>query len=774
MISTSFNHLMIRCFFAVIFASYFSCSHAQGLVQNGGYIVQTPGSNLIVNGNNGNYKSTGKSHIKLAPNSFFVVSNNWTNNGNSPVFVSNYGRVELRGINISIDGNNTTHFPDLNLSGNGNVGLFVNTLVGGGINGGGSGILRLNNTQLYLNSRTLIVNNKNSTAITFTSNGGIISESSPSSGYGRLQWNIRKGDAGPVFTIPFLNSNGQRVTFQFTANNIGQNLVDSGYVTVSTYPTPDVIKPNNRPLPSGVFNTDNECDGENSERLINRFWILEDGGYSIKPDLTLDFQYADVDFQGSNDAITENNLGSIKWNDALGKWIYPISGTLNSSKNQLSYRPKQNFSGVWTLSDTTPYPRAAFNFVGNCEKDSVAFTDKSGVTSDKIIQWQWSFGDGRFSGQQNPVHYYSPSGNFPVRLVIRSQSGCQDTAYKNALILAAPVAKFQLTDTCENSVVGFESFSWPGSGFIAGEYWDFGDGSSQEEGKKVQHYYGSVGLPDIRLIVYNSKGCKDTFLRQSYIAPKPYASVQFKNDCQYTPIQFSNGSTAGAGTITSYSWDFGNGKRSFNPSETVAYKDFGIFTVVFRVENSYGCSDTLLSPLEIYPRAIADFTFSPDEPKMLEPTLFYDNSKFEDRWEWDFGDGYFSTLENTAHSFETHNTYNVSLIASTQYGCADTITKPVTVRSIPLYWFPNAFTPANSEDRNDEFGLVTPLRITEFEFTIYNRWGQLIFKTNDPNEKWDGRYNGVFCQPGQYIYQATFKNPEKEIKVYKGTVNLLK
>ncbi len=770
--------LILKIGFPYLLGAMFLLSNkalfAQGIVQNGGFLVQTPGSNIIVSGSNGNYKSVGKSTIKMSPNSFLIVSNNWINNGNSPVFSNNDGRVELRGANIQIDGNTTTHFPDLNLSGNGKVGLFVNTLVGGGFNGGGLGVLRLNSSKLELNSRRLIINNKTSGAITYSGSGGIISESSSSSGYGKVQWNIRKGDAGPVFSIPFLNSSSQRITFQFTVNNIGQNTTDSGHVVISTYPTADVPKPNNRPLPTGVFNTDNECDGENSERLLNRFWILEDGGYAIKPDLTLDFQYADVDFQGSNDAITENNLGSIRWNDVLGKWIYPISGTLNASKNQLNYRPKQNFVGVWTLSDTTPYPRANFVFTGNCEKDSVAFTDKSGVTADKIMQWQWSFGDGRFSGQQNPVHYYSPAGNFQVRLVIRSQSGCQDTAYKSALILAAPTAKFQLTDTCENSVIGFESFSWPGSGFIAAEYWDFGDGSAQEEGKKVQHYYGSVGLPDIRLIVYNSKGCKDTFLRQAYIAPKPYASVQFKNDCQYTPITFTNGSTPGAGTITNYLWDFNNGRRSSSASEVVAFKDFGYYNIFFRVENSFGCSDTLISPLEVYPRAIADFTFNPSEPKMLDFTYFTDNSKLEDRWEWDFGDGYFSTMESPAHAFETHNTYNVTLIASTQYGCADTTTKQVTIKSIPLYWFPNAFTPANSEDRNDEFGIVTPLRITDFEFTIYNRWGQLVFSTNDPNEKWDGRYNEEMCQPGQYVYIASFKNPEKEIKVYKGTVNLMK
>jgi gliding motility-associated-like protein len=114
------------------------------------------------------------------------------------------------------------------------------------------------------------------------------------------------------------------------------------------------------------------------------------------------------------------------------------------------------------------------------------------------------------------------------------------------------------------------------------------------------------------------------------------------------------------------------------------------------------------------------------------------------------------------------------LIANTPFGCADTIIKDLIIRSKPLYWFPNAFTPVNSEDRNDEFGLVTPLRITEYEFTIYNRWGELIFSTNDPNKKWDGTYNGKMCVPGQYVYQASFKNPEKEIKVYKGTVNLLK
>ncbi len=768
-IKSSWTYLLVG--FSTLFLTNLN---AQGLVQNGGHIVQTSGSNIIIAGNNGNYKSIGKSNIKLSPNATFIVNKNWTNNGSTPVFSTNNGKVELRGVNITIDGNSTTHFPDLNTNGNGKVDLFVNTLVGGGISGGGTGILRLNNSQIVLNSRKLIINNKSSNAITYSSNGGILSETNSSAGYGRVQWNIRNGDAGPIFIVPFINQNGQRISFQFSINGAGQSTTDSGFIVASTFPTSDVPKPNNRPLPIGVFNTDNECEGENSERFINRYWMIEDGGYTIKPDVTLDFQYADLDFQGSNDVITENNLGAIKWNSALGKWLYPLVGTLNASKNRLSYRSKQNFSGIWTLSDTTPYPKADFVFSGFCEKDSIIFMDKSGVSTDKITNWLWSFGDGQFSGLQHPVHFYTPAGNFNVQLVIRSESGCQDTATKSALIFAAPKALFQLSDTCENARMGFESLSWPGTGFIAAEYWNLGDGSPQFVGKKGTHYYGSVGLPEIRLIVYNSKGCKDTFLRQSYIAPKPYAAVQFKNDCQYSPITFTNGSTPGGGSITGYMWDFGNDRRSTNSTETIAYKEFGNYNVFFSVRNSYGCSDTQILPIEIYPRAIADFRVNPDEPKMLEPTYFTSTSEYDDNWVWDFGDGYFSTLENPSHDFETHNTYRVSLIASTQYGCADTISKDVIIRSKPLYWFPNAFTPVNSEDRNDEFGLVTPLRITEYEFTIYNRWGELIFITTDPNKKWDGTYNGKMCVPGQYIYQASFKNPEKEIKVYKGTVNLLK
>ncbi len=749
-------------------------SLGQGLIQNGAYIVVSTGANIVVDGTSGNYTSNGNSIIDLAPNSFLRISSNWINNGSTSIFKDNDGRVELKGAAVNIMGSAMTSFPDLNLTGNGNVYMLTDVLVGGGYSGGGNGILRLQNSKLSLQGRKLILNNRTPNAITFLSSGGIISESNSSLGYGRVQWNIRSGAAGPVFLVPFLNESGIPIHTQITVNSIGTSNLDSGFITLITYPTSNVPTPNNRPLPTGVFNSDNECDGENSERFANRFWIIEDGSYAAKPDLTLDFQYADLDITGSFDKINEQYIGALKWNNTTSKWQFPTVGKLNASANKLNYRAKTNYAGVWTLSDTTPFPKAAFSVVGNCEKDSVAFTDVSGVLADKIVQWQWSFGDGKLSGDQNPVHFYSPEGLFGVQLVIRSQSGCQDTALKTIQIIAAPDAQFTLKDTCENSEVKFESFSWPGAGFIVGQYWDFGDGSAQAIGKSAKHFYGAVGLPEIRLIVYNSKGCKDTARWETYIAPKPYAYSQFTNNCEGSDIAFTNGSTAGGGSLTQYAWDFGNGRRSSNPSDIVNYGDYGTFPVSLSVSNSFGCSDTMVKSIEIYPRAVASFSYSPFEPKMNEPVSFTSTSKHATTWEWSFGDGYFETVETPNHTYATHDVYSVTLVANTNYGCSDTIVIPVNVKSIPLYWFANSFTPGTTEGKNDLFGLETPLRITEFELRIINRWGQKIYHSSDPNKKWDGRVNGELCPTGQYIYYATFKSPEKEIQVYNGTVYLMR
>ncbi|MEN9511132.1 MAG: hypothetical protein RLZZ370_951 [Bacteroidota bacterium] len=764
----------------MLLAGLSSQAFAQGLVQSGAHIVVTDGAFLVVAQAQGDYTARGDAKITLSANARFRIYGDWNNNGNTPVFTSNNGRVELWGFNQNIGGSNITAFPDLSLVGFGTKRLTQHTLVGGGYNKGGSGMLRLFGNTLDLQGNTLIINNRNPTAIMFSGAGGIISENPPGSGYSKVQWNIRDGVGGPVFTVPFVTRTGTRVPFVFTCNSLGvQTAADSGYFRVCTYPTSNVPVPNNRPLPTGVFHSENECQGENSQRLIDRFWVVEDAGYTTKPDATLAFTYAAAELTASNNTITESSVGAVKWMPATNSWNYPPKGTVNTTNNQVVYRAGTGFSGNWTISDTTPYPKAAFSITGTCESDSILFKDQSGIgATDKVASWQWNFGNGKLGSVQNPVAYYSPSGVYTARLIIRSESGCQDTVYKNLVIIPKPTAKFLVRDTCENADVKFESQSWPGAGFITGTYWDFGMGGPKVNAKQASYFYGGVGIPTVRLIVYNSNGCKDTAERNLFIAPKPYAQINFDNDCQYTPISFKNGSAAGGGTITSYKWDFGNKRFSTNPDETVSYAKHGSYLVKMSVLNSYGCGDTVVKPLTVYPRAIAKFDYTPEEPRMLEPIQFRNLSQYDSSWYWDFGDLFFDNVASPTHAYDMYGKYTVTLIANTPYGCDDTATASLIARSKPLYWFPNVFTPGSSAGMNDLFGLYTPSAlqnaITNYNLIIYNLWGEIVFQSRDPKKLWDGTSGGKVCPQGAYVYRCTFNNPENEITAFSGDVTLVR
>lgn len=757
----------------IAFVLLFSCmlpSTGQTVVHNGAYIKIKNGAHIMVKGD---YECKSNAQFSTSSIGFLNIDGNWINNSQSSYFIDNNIRVDLSNSQTEIKGSTPTNFPWLNFSGKGTVKLMVNLVVGGYKNKGTMGQLKLNETSLFLQGRSLILNNPNSNSLTY-STGGIVSETNSSTGYSQVQWNIRDGNGGPVFHIPLKNNNGDDISFQFIVNNAGLSYLDSGFVSIATYPTADLAVPNNRPLPLGVFHTDNECDGENSMRFANRYWIVQQGSYTMVPDITLNFKYADTDIKGSNDNINETFIGGIQWNASNNRWQYPLKGKIDPSINQFNYRAKQNFEGIWTLSDTTPYPKAQYTVQGECQRDSIVFTDISIDGTDKIIQRQWYFGDGGIDNGKKSIHYYQNAGPFNTQLIIRSQSGCQDTAQQRIMIQTAPTANFDLFDTCENAFVKTKSKSWPGAGFIESYRWNFGVGDPDQTGSEASYYYGAVGLPEIRLIVTNSRGCKDTAITNTFIAPRPFAFAQFENDCQYTPINFSNGSASGGGNLTAHSWNFGNGVRSNMGSEVVSYNEFGTFNITYAVENSYGCKDTQRTTIDIHPRAIASFEFTPEDPKMLKDIYFKSTSKYTDLWDWDFGDGYFATDEFPNHAYDNHGRYKVRLIANTLFNCADTTEKFIDVKSTPLYWFPNAFSPKTTEGKNDYFGIVTPLRIHEYNLRVYNRWGQQIFHATDPNIQWDGTVNGNLAPIGSYTYHTTFKSPENEIMTYKGTVMLLR
>jgi gliding motility-associated-like protein len=144
---------------------------------------------------------------------------------------------------------------------------------------------------------------------------------------------------------------------------------------------------------------------------------------------------------------------------------------------------------------------------------------------------------------------------------------------------------------------------------------------------------------------------------------------------------------------------------------------------------------------------------------------------------WSFGDGSVSIDEFPSHLFSDTGWHKVSLIATSAEGCMDTLDNEVYIAPNLSIFFPNAFTP-NGDYHNDFFGGVGKFEaIKEFELLIFNRWGELIYKTNDPNLPWNGRKYNLSGNPlspdGVYVYAANIRDFLEKQFEFKGTFILL-
>jgi gliding motility-associated-like protein len=117
-------------------------------------------------------------------------------------------------------------------------------------------------------------------------------------------------------------------------------------------------------------------------------------------------------------------------------------------------------------------------------------------------------------------------------------------------------------------------------------------------------------------------------------------------------------------------------------------------------------------------------------------------------------------------------TYHVQV--SDECGCATTqdVEIGITMTDCDLL-MPTAFTP-NNDSNNDWFRPASYGGISGYKMQIYNRWGQLLYQTEAPNDGWDGRYKAKDQPPATYVYQLSYKNSKGEFKYQKGTVVLLR
>ncbi len=316
-------------------------------------------------------------------------------------------------------------------------------------------------------------------------------------------------------------------------------------------------------------------------------------------------------------------------------------------------------------------PQAGFSAPAVCVGNPTIFTD----TSKQAVSWNWNFGDGNTSALQNPTHLYASQGTYNVELIVTNAYGCQDTATASVLVNPKPTANFSATNVCFEQATSFSDLS---SGSPTSWNWDFGDGNTSTL-QNPTHIYASAGTYSVKLIVQSGIGCLDSIQQNVTVRPKPVAGFTADTVCALSPTTFTN-TTTGA---TSYTWDFGDGSpTNTNTNPQHVYASGGTYNVELIALNNVGCYDTVAQNVIVRDKPVADF--SATTVCLNQQTQFTNQTNISTTsWSWDFGDGATSLLENPTHIYTTADTFQVTFIPFTMYGCSDTVSKDVIVKPNP-------------------------------------------------------------------------------------------
>lgn len=154
------------------------------------------------------------------------------------------------------------------------------------------------------------------------------------------------------------------------------------------------------------------------------------------------------------------------------------------------------------------------------------------------------------------------------------------------------------------------------------------------------------------------------------------------------------------------------------------------------------------------------------------PITFQNTSLNGDTYQWYFGDGNSSAVVHPNNSYEEPGNYIVTLIVIDDKGCSDTISKPIIIEEAYFIYVPNTFTPDGLRF-NNTFGVST-IGIRSLQITIFNRWGQELFFSEDLDFKWDGTFSSVISQDGTYVWKIKYITNSGREETIVGHINLIR
>jgi PKD repeat protein len=404
---------------------------------------------------------------------------------------------------------------------------------------------------------------------------------------------------------------------------------------------------------------------------------------------------------------------------------------------------------VWVSSS---FCAAGFQY--NVVGDTVEFLDNS-TAATTIQSWFWNFGDGTTSTLQNPVHVYTP-GFYDVTLTIQADS-CISSVILPVYVLSNTQcqADFSYFDNTALGIssVSFTDLSQAGTPIISW-FWNFGDGNTSTQ-QNPTHNYVLPGLYDVGLTIVTSDSCISTM---SYLVYYNYqqsvnCDAQFSTVVDGLIVDFIDESYVAPGdSIVNWVWYFGDGSISTQPNPTHIYSTSGVYSVSLSIYTA-NCSDSYGFFIEITDPCDAAFYYSANNLDVS----FFDNSSFSSSpitsWEWNFGDGFSSSLQNPTYTYASSGQYVVSLTITTSSNCSSTSTMLIDVMAGSGNTMPNSgnWNPGSIGCQAMFTPVSTGLSVDFFDQSISSDSITFYFwNFGDGNISFDANPSHIYAANGNY------------------------
>ncbi len=473
-----------------------------------------------------------------------------------------------------------------------------------------------------------------------------------------------------------------------------------------------------------------------------------------------------------NDTICSGTNGTITTQINLMGGTYTWVNNTNTQANLLaSPNVTSTYTVIYNLAGCTdtataqmvvnPVPVVQIQNATICAGQSGALIASANLPNGQFL---WA------NGTTNDTLTLSPN-NTTTASVTYTLNGCTSVAV-TATLTVNPVPTITMNNQtiCAGDQVAMQAVANPAGVY----YW----GPNAVQGIATNTF---TPAQDSTITVFNIlNGCSsDTIQATVTVLPLPIStfSANILQGCVPLSVDFS----ADVLNNTSYSWQTSNQLSASGAQTTLDFQINGSFSVTLTATlNGCSSSTTISNMIEVDNYPIA--SFEPSSQVFTEPNQslsFWNSSVGATTYQWNFGDGGSSSEEAPTHIFNIENEgTTVILYAYSNLGCLDTASYYIGFDPGLVYYIPNSFTP-DADQFNQTFLPIFTSGIDPYNYQllIYNRWGEVIFESLNPEFGWDGTFGqqGTPCPVGTYTYMITVKLPSVDKRqTIKGHVNLIR